>query len=87
MITRLTTQLETLPLVLGGATPEALQKRPAAGQWSAYENLAHLARHHEVFLERLHRIVTEERPRLSRYRVEEDSDWPQWSARPTDAVL
>lgn len=84
---RLMTQLETLPFVLGGATPEALQKRPTAGQWSAHENLAHLARHHEVFLERLQRILAEENPRLSRYRAEEDPDWPPWSALPTEAVL
>src|SRR5262249_25118791 len=87
LFTRLTTQLETLPLALGGATPEALQKRPASGQWSAHENLAHLARHHDVFLERMHRILTEENPRLSRYRAEEDADWPKWSAMPTDEVL
>jgi uncharacterized damage-inducible protein DinB len=84
---RLATQLETLPLLLGDTSPEAITRRPPSGKWSAHENLAHLARHHEVFLERLRRILTEERPHLPRYRAEEDPEWPKWAATPTDEVL
>lgn len=72
-------QLDALPLVLGTASPEALSQRPSSGKWSAREHLAHLARHHEVMLERLHRILREERPELERYVAERDADWPAWS--------
>jgi len=84
---RLETQLDVIPLLLSGATPEAVMARPASGQWSAHENLAHLARHHDVFLERLHRILGESAPQLSRYRAEEDSAWPEWSRLSTEEVL
>ncbi len=84
---RLETQLDALSLVLDRASPEAISRRPASGKWSAHENLAHLARHHEVFLERVRRIVTETKPRLARYRAEEDPQWPKWPAMPTDEVL
>ena len=84
---RLETQLDALSLVLDRASPEAISRRPASGKWSAHENLAHLGRHHEVFLERVRRIVTETKPRLARYRAEEDPQWPKWSAMPTDEVL
>jgi uncharacterized damage-inducible protein DinB len=84
---RLETQLEVIPLLLAGATPEAIQARPSSGQWSALENLAHLARHHEVFLERLHRILSESAPRLDRYIAEEDSTWPEWSHLTLEEVL
>jgi len=84
---RLETQLDVIPLLLSGATPEAVMARPASGQWSAHENLAHLARHHDVFLERLHRILGESAPQLGRYRAEEDSAWPEWSRLSTEEVL
>jgi len=84
---RLQTQLEVIPFLLDGATPEALMTRPGSGQWSAQENLAHLARHHAVFLERLHRILEESAPRLGRYRAEEDQAWPEWSCLPIEEIL
>lgn len=84
---RLETQLEVMPVLLSGATPEAIMARTASGEWSAHENLAHLARHHAVFLERLHRILGESAPQLGRYRAEEDSAWPEWSCLPTAEVL
>jgi uncharacterized damage-inducible protein DinB len=84
---RLETQLEALDVVLASVTSALVDRRPASGDWSARENLAHLARHATVFLERLHRIVNEDRPSLGRYRAEEDPEWPQWSGLPLDEVL
>jgi uncharacterized damage-inducible protein DinB len=84
---RLETQLDALELVLAGVTPALLDARPASGDWSARENLAHLARHASVFLERLQRIPVEDRPRLGRYRAEDDPEWPEWSALPLDETL
>ena len=84
---RLETQLEAIPLLLSGATSEAITARPVPGKWSAHENLAHVARHHRVFLERLQRILTESAPRLAQYRAEEDSTWPEWSSISVEEVL
>ena len=61
--------------------------RTASGEWSLHENLAHLALHHALFLERLHRIVTEDAPELGRYRAEQDSTWSEWSSLTTDEVI
>lgn len=84
---RLETQLEALALILDKASPESITRRPASDKWSIHENLAHLARHHEVFLERVQRILTEDKPRLARYRAEEDPEWAQWSTMSTKEVL
>ena len=84
---RLETQPEVIPLLLSGATPEAIMARPASGQWSAHENLPHLARHQTAFLERLRRLLGESAPQLGRYRAEEDSAWPEWSCLSTEEVL
>ncbi|HJY85560.1 MAG TPA: DinB family protein [Candidatus Acidoferrales bacterium] len=84
---RLKTQLDSLPLLFSDASPEAMRRRPSSGQWSAHENLAHLARYHGVSLERLRRMLTEDRPNLGRYRAEKDPEAGLWMAMPTDAVL
>ncbi len=84
---RLATQLECLQVILGGRDAASIKRRPASGKWSAHENLAHLARIHEVYLERIRRILSEERPALPRYKAEEDPEWPQWAALPTEEVL
>jgi hypothetical protein len=83
---RLRTQLDTLPLLLAGVDDAALERRPAPGKWSAREQLAHLARHHEVTAERLRRILAEPEPSFPRYRAEEDPEWPRWAALPLAAI-
>jgi hypothetical protein len=84
---RLEVQLQALPAILSDATAAEIGRRPPSGQWSARENLAHLARHHEVMLERLKRILGEDAPRLDRYRAEDDPEWPRWSGRSSREVL
>ena len=84
---RLATQLECVPLVLGERGRDAVARRPASGKWSAHENLAHLARIQEIYLERIQRILSEERPQLPRYKAEEDPEWPRWAALPTGEVV
>ncbi len=84
---RLRTQLEVLVTVLGAASPATIAKRPATGKWSAHEHLAHLARHHEVMLERLRLVLNEDRPHLPRYRAEADPEWETWRSLPLDEIL
>jgi hypothetical protein len=84
---RLETQLDVVSLLFTDTTPEAVMGRLASDQWSAHEHLAHLARHHAVFLERLRRILHDNAPQLGQYRAEEDSDWPEWTCLSTEEVL
>ena len=85
---RLESQLEDgLRFILAAGSRGALTARPEPGKWSALENLAHLARHHEVLLERIDRILAEDRPQLDRYRAENDPGWPAWADRDVDDVV
>jgi hypothetical protein len=83
----LRSQLDAIATILQGMAPEAVARRPPTGKWSAHENLAHLARHHEVMLERLRLILNEDRPNLPRYRAEEDPEWERWRVLPLAEVL
>ena len=67
-----------LEQTLHGVTVEAILQPPASGKWSANEHLAHLARYHEIFLERVDRILKEDKPAFTRYRAEEDAEWERW---------
>jgi hypothetical protein len=87
LVGRLETQLQALDFILARSAPGALDARPRPDEWSARENLAHLARHHAVFLDRLRRLLVEERPALGRYRAEDDAEWPAWAALPPDEIV
>jgi uncharacterized damage-inducible protein DinB len=87
MLLRLETQLDALDTILAGATAEALAQRPPSGAWSAHEHLAHLARHHAVFLDRLRQVAAEESPRFARYRAEDDPEWPAMASLPTEVAV
>jgi uncharacterized damage-inducible protein DinB len=84
---RLASQLDCLPALLEGVPAEALLRRTRSGKWSVHDNLAHLARQHAVFLERVRAILSQDRPELRRYSAEDDTEWPSWAALPTSEVL
>lgn len=86
-MTRLELGLAGLPVLLGTATPAQIKHRVRPEQWSAHENLAHLGRYHQIFLERLRRILGEDKPSIGRYRAEEDPAFAEWVALETDEVI
>jgi uncharacterized damage-inducible protein DinB len=76
---RCETQLrDFLDEVLRGVPVERILEQAVPGKWSANENLAHLGRYHEIFLERIERILAEDKPVFTRYRAEEDPQWEVW---------
>jgi uncharacterized damage-inducible protein DinB len=84
---RLRDQLASIDGLVVNKTAEEWDREPASGKWSARENLAHLGRYHEVFLDRLGRMLREDRPQFERYRAEDDERWPSWSSLPVDLLL
>jgi hypothetical protein len=85
---RCETQLQDfLAEALRGVPPGSLTRRAIPEKWSAHENLAHLARYHQVFLERLERILVEPAPSFRGYRAEDDPEWPRWVAMPPPQML
>jgi uncharacterized damage-inducible protein DinB len=86
-IVRLIDQFRGLEFILQRVNGDALNRLPSNGKWSARQHLAHLARYHEIFLERLTRILEEECPRFDRYKAEEDAKWPEWEPLSSEAML
>jgi uncharacterized damage-inducible protein DinB len=84
---RLRGQFAGLERIVGRFDKAGLNRPPTDGKWSVREHVAHLARYHEIFLERLSRILYEDRPRFDRYRAENDAQWKEWQSLPVDAAL
>jgi hypothetical protein len=85
---RCETQLQDfLAVTLDGVAIDTLSTRVIPGKWSAHEQLAHLARYHQVFLQRIDRILSENAPEFPRYRAEDDPEWPAWTSLPTSQLL
>ena len=85
-LSRLGTQLDTLPLLTEGLNADTLAQRPPSNKWSIHEHIAHLGRYHEVFLERLGRILYEDKPDLGRYRADNDSGFDSWTKLSSEDV-
>jgi uncharacterized damage-inducible protein DinB len=84
---RVQTQLrDFLDVCLRGVSTETIIEPPASGKWSALENLAHLGRYQEIFLDRVNRMLAETAPVFERYRAENDPEWQAWRDRPYKAV-
>ena len=87
-LARLESQLrDFLDATLHGVPDETILEPPVTGKWSALENLAHLARYHEMFMERIERIRKEDCPALTRYSAENDPGWLEWATLPVNEVL
>ncbi len=76
-----------MSIALNGVSMETLNAQPVPGKWSAHEQLAHVARYHQIFLQRIDRILAEQAPEFPRYRAEDDPDWPAWASLPTPQLL
>jgi hypothetical protein len=85
---RCETQLQDfLAVTLSGVSVDTLSTSVVPGKWSAHEQLAHLARYHQIFLQRIDRILAEQAPEFPRYRAEDDPEWPAWSGLRTSQLL
>jgi uncharacterized damage-inducible protein DinB len=85
---RCETQLQDFfAVTLSGVSAETLSARPITDKWSAHEQLAHLARYQQIFLQRIDRILAEQVPEFPRYRAEDDPEWPAWRDLPTQQLL
>jgi hypothetical protein len=79
LLTRLSDQPNALDHLLAGFTEEQLRHRPQPDKWSIFENMAHLGRYQEVFLERIEQINTEETPQFDRYIADTDPGFAYWT--------
>ena len=79
LLNRLTNQPDALDHLLSGFTEDQIRQRPQPDKWSIFENLAHLGRYQEVFLDRLQQIIDGETPSFIRYTADNDPGFSGWA--------
>ena len=85
---RCETQLrDFLDQSMRGVSVETVSEPRVEGKWSALENLAHLARYQEIFLERVEKILSQSSPTFPIYRAEQDAQWEAWKRLAYKEVL
>ncbi|MDX2006256.1 MAG: DinB family protein [Meiothermus sp.] len=80
LLLRFDLQSGSLGNLLEGVSEDVLANHSRPEKWSALENLAHLARYHQVFLGRLEQMLGAPGQPLERYRAEDDPEWDYWRA-------
>jgi hypothetical protein len=81
LLQRLQYQPSSLDILLKGLTEEEVKARPIPDKWSVFENLAHLARYHEVFSERIGLITAGDTPLFQRYKADDDPGFFEWQKK------
>jgi hypothetical protein len=87
LLNRLSSQIDALNHLLYGLTEEQTRERSQPDKWSIFENIAHLGRYQEIFLDRMQRITTGETPSFVRYVAEDDPGFNDWLQLSTDELF
>jgi hypothetical protein len=86
-LTRLQYQHTTIRELIAGLTEQQLKRAIQPDKWSAFDNIAHLARYQPVFLLRLERIQTEQSPSFERYVADTDVQFIDYQQKPLGKLL
>lgn len=86
IVPRLRLQLAGVPALLERVPRRDYDTR-ADDRWSVTETLAHLARYHEIWIDRVRMILAEDDPAFTAYTAETDPEWPAWQRQPFEQVM
>ncbi len=86
-LNRIANQYEVIFSFIKGSTREKIMQKPPTGKWSIHENLAHVARYQEVFIDRIHAILQGDNPAFERYDAARDPVFAKWTAYSTEDIL
>lgn len=87
LIDRLSTQHETIEIIISGIDADRIYKRPAGNKWNIHDNISHLARYQPIYVERLNRILSEDCPAFERYKAEDDPEFEKWLNMDTSDLI
>lgn len=86
-LVRLTAQAEAISLQLEGLSEAQIKARVLADKWSIQETLAHIGRYQEIFVERVHAMVTEDDMTFAPYNADEDILHEAWASLSVNDLL
>jgi hypothetical protein len=78
LLDRLKSQHEAIRFIIEKLDEADLTKQWIPGKWSIKDNIVHLAKYQPVFQERIHLILSQEKPQFGRYKAENDPEFDAW---------
>ncbi|MEK6151931.1 DinB family protein [Flavobacteriaceae bacterium 3-367] len=84
---RLWNQYDQLGDLIHGLSAAFIKKRHETEKWSIHENIAHLGRYHEVFSDRVDRILKNTESHFERYSAEADPHFMKWADLDTAVIV
>ena len=79
--TKFLIQFNFLEELITGLNTQQIHWKDSEKKWSIFENIAHLGRYQQIFLERVHRVLEEEEPHLERYIADNDHLFFEWTQK------
>ncbi len=64
-----------------------INRRSETGKWSIQENLVHIVSYHQVFLERMDKIIKNDNPYFDRYKSDGDSNFSRLQKLNSEELL
>ncbi len=87
IIYRIKNQYNQIDFLLKGLPEAFIKKRVRAQKWSIHENLAHLGRYQEIYIERIDAILKNNSPSFERYTSELDPSFHTWIPLTTETII
>jgi hypothetical protein len=84
---RLKTQHEAIPKIISTTNSNQLLVRPQPDNWNIVDNIAHLTRYQEVFIERINQILIQQEPYFGRYSADEDPEFEKFRSINTGPLI
>jgi hypothetical protein len=86
VIGRLNHQHELISTFLGEYSEEQLKFRVNPEKWSLFENIVHLAAYQPNFLQRIERMLKNERPQFKPYKADDDPLFHEYIKKSPSAI-
>jgi len=84
---RLNSQHLAIKELIKNFDEEFINRRHETGKWSIQENLVHIVSYHQVFLQRMDKIINSNNPYFDRYRSEDDGNFNKLQKLTSEELL
>ncbi len=84
---RLNSQHLAIKELIKNLDEEIINRRPETGKWSIQENLVHIVSYHQVFLQRMDKIINNDSPYFDRYKSDGDSNFSRLQKLNSEELL
>ncbi len=84
---RLKNQHEAIEQIISVVNISRMTFHPSSDKWSIKDNIAHLAKYQQIFIDRINTILINNSTTFDRYKAENDPDFEAWRKRDISGLI